>query len=391
MRRDRNREGGRARRWRRISAIAEYAFHTANLGRQSLRRCANGMSSMLGRRTPYPEGLDEQWRKVLSASGRLRRTLGPGEDPPVLFMPVWGADTAVTTRALETVLAHSVRLRGVRVVTAYCHGALPACLIDPLGNHFPPIPDRFALTGLTAATCRYCSSSLERLYGSGPLELVALTSYVQPKDLVDARTIAQSVPADRRCDFVYEDVHVGEHAMASTLRATGRGTLLRDELHEWLLTRQLMGSIAVVRATERLLAEVTPRRVVITHGIYVDHGTIAETARKRGVPVVVFVRPYRRNTVLLCHGDTYHRALLSEPSALWEDRVLSDGERSQLADYVESKRRGALDNVTYHPRPIEGIEAVRRELQLDSARPLVSLFTNVMWDAQIYHATSAFA
>ncbi|MBL8868313.1 MAG: hypothetical protein JNK90_00910 [Planctomycetaceae bacterium] len=191
-------------------------------------------------------------------------------------------------------------------------------------------------------------------------------------------------------NFEYDGVSVGQHALASSFRVTGRGTLLESEYHHWVHKHQLIGAICVQRAAKKIFEYHKPDSIALTHGIYVDHGTIAETARSMDIPVTVFVRPYRKDTVMFSHGDTYHRALIDEPVSIWNGIDLSAEKQETLSNYVESRRTGVLDSITYHPNPIECKREMFDSLGIASEKPIVTLFTNVLWDAQIYHACNAF-
>lgn len=217
-----------------------------------------------------------------------------------------------------------------------------------------------------------------------------MSAYSRPGDLAEAEAeVAKLSPASYRAHH-HAGVHVGEHAFAAAIRATSRGTLEDTPLHDEIFRRQLVAAIVCARITHRMFDELQPGQIGLTHGIYVDHGTVAEVARSRGIPVTVYVRPYRQSTVMLCRGETYHKALVSEDNALWENRPLADADRKRLLDYIHSRRRGTQDAVTYHPDPIEGRERIMGLLGLDTAKPLVVAYTNVMWDAQLYHASSAY-
>lgn len=376
-----------------LARVAEHATHSLLLARQSHRERANSKARAAGEAaTPYPERLHEHWARIMDRSSSLRNT-HPKKAPAsggVLFFPVWGTGTAITTKAIEIVLAHALRLRGIEVGVVGCNRALPACLIDSAGNHEALSSIDGLRTSFTASTCRHCVRSLDALYDDSLVPALSLSTSATPTHLRNAiATVAQLATADYST-FQYKGVAVGQHALASAFRVTGRGTLLAIPEHNQILARQLIGSIVAVDATDHVLDLYKPRRIALTHGIYVDHGTIAETARRRGIPVVVFVRPYRKATVMLCHQDTYHRALVTEPTDLWEHRILSPSEREKLLQYVDSRRHGSMDSVTYHPNPIEGVARVLEELRLDPAKPTITAFTNVMWDAQLYHASNAF-
>jgi len=238
--------------------------------------------------------------------------------------------------------------------------------------------------------CRSCARWIRGCYHGTPTSVLGLDRYLHADDLRRILGLVEQVPTDRLQEHLYRDIKVGEHAFSSVLRWLGRGTLHDDPYHHFLLRRHLISSMLLADLTERALKDLRPTRMMAVHGIYVDHGTACEVARKLGVPVVVFAVPYRRDTIMLCHGDTYHRALVLEPNANWEHLELTATQEERLLDYVDSRRSGKQDSVTYHPSPIEAEAAIRQDLGLSSDRPIVSLFTNVMWDAQLYHSYNAF-
>ncbi len=337
-----------------------------------------------------PLTVPQQWDTIKRNSRDPLKQLPEPEDPPILFMTVWGGKGAPILSAIESILAMGIRLRGIRSVSMMCDKALPACSFDPLGNHVLSVPIPYAVTGLTAVRCRHCTHSIRTYYQHSPVELARFSRFARFDDLKQALEIVGKIPKDIYQDFVYRDVKVGEHAFASALRDTGRGTLLDDPYHHWLLRRHLISAVMVTDLTERVLTALRPRRIVAPHGIYVDHGTICEVARKQGIPVVVFSISYRRDTILLCHRDTYHRALVTEPTELWENIELDHKQEQCLKQYIDSRRRGREDNLAYYPNPLEDNETILRELDIDKNKPIISLFSNVIWDAQIYHDYNAF-
>jgi hypothetical protein len=375
---------------RRLRMAHEHLLDLADRTRLQKGNVRAVAAGLLGKTTPPRLTVAQQWKPVLMRSLPLLAGLGKPEGPPVLFATLWGGKNSPVISAIESVLATAVRLRGVEPVSLMCGGLLPACIYDPLGNHRLPAPDQYAVTGLTGRYCKDCVRGVRSYYRHLPVTLADAKRWAGPEDLRDAIFAVNSTAPSAYPDFTYRDVAVGRHALASMYRTLGRGTLEDDHPTRWLFRRFLVSGALLVSMAEKCLAELKPRRVVCTHGIYIDHGTFTETARKMGVPVAVFALPYRRETLLATHGDTYHRALVTEPVGLWENLELGQEKRRVLWDYVESKRRGTQDRVTYHPNPIEERDAVARELGLDPARPVAGLFTNVMWDAQIYHAYNAF-
>lgn len=350
------------------------------------RRCANSLRRLVGRSVVSPS-LGEQWAAI-HRSGPIRQPAASGA--PVVFAPLW-AGTSSVNKALESVLAHALAVRGVPVEILSCGRGLLACVPDPWGNRRPAGSCDTGPRSCTPEVCPSCVYATDHLYQSSPLRRRSIADYALPGDVEEAVRLVDGLPKDGWHQAYFHGVGIGEHALASALRATGRGTLLPDsKAHQAVLRRQLIGCATLVLAARRYIADVKPRRIVLMHGIYADHGTLADVAKAAGVPITVFAKPYRKDTILLCHGETYHRALVDEPVGLWENSAPDPAARARLLRYVESRRTGSQDSLTYHPNPTVGQDAIYQGLGLRRDLPVISVFTNVMWDASLFHEGSAF-
>ena len=137
-----------------------------------------------------------------------------------------------------------------------------------------------------------------------------------------------------------------------------------------------------------------PDRVAVIHGIYLTHGIAAKVARNFDIPVIVIGGGgIRKDTVILCHKETYHKQLIKESNTLWEAFYLSEANKEKTLEYALKKRQagGGADYLNYHPNPIESVEELYNSLKIDKTRPVVSLFTNVVWDAQILYSSNVFS
>jgi hypothetical protein len=338
------------------------------------------------------EPLREQWARILRRSPGVLRSLPPPTGPRVLFALAHGLGGA--RLCIESILAMALRLRGVDVHYLACDKALPACEFNEYGNSVPPVPPEFgpALSRLgRLEKCRICTENIFDAFELLPLKGTTFSQFLRPDDLARAEEVVAAVRYEDYRDLVYHDIHVGEHAYASMLRATLRGTLLDDAQTRWMYRRFLVSVVMIAELTERVFQQARPERVVAAHGVYATHGTICEAARKFGAGVVVHGIPYRKGTIWLSHQDTYHRTLITEPTSLWDRLELTPERAARVDGYLAAKRLGGRDYAAYHANALNEREAIERELNLDSTKPLVSLYTNVLWDAQLYYSANAFA
>jgi hypothetical protein len=357
----------------------------------SARSSASDVITKFGLPSQVQEPLSGQWARIVRRSGLVLDRLPSPSGPRVLIASGYGSSE--TKLAVESILSVGLRLRGAAPTVLLCDKALAASEFNRYGN-YQPSPGKYGPRlgphGQLLA-CRLCTQPITDVFRTLALPRTRLSAYSRSDDLGRLSELIDEVPCEDYRSYRYKDIAVGEHAFSSVLRATLRGTLLDDEYTRWLFRRYLLSAMHLVDLTERLIANEQPERVVATHGVYVTHGTICEVARKHGIPVVVFGIPYRRGTIWLSHGDTYHRTLVTEPTTAWEDQVLTSEQEHQLDMYLDSKRGGGRDYVNYHPNPVEDARKILEDLALDSALPVISLYTNVLWDAQIYYTYNAFA
>lgn len=335
-------------------------------------------------------GLPKQWEDVMHNSREDLSNAAEVSGSRVLFATCWGFGPPML--AEESVLAKSLQLRGAQVFSLACNKALPGCAWNPCGNH-NPLPDdygprMFQRTRLDK--CRVCTQAIFDMYSHADIPCFSLVDYIYPDDMERLTRIVDGLPYEEYDDFSYRGINVAEHARSTVLRSLLRGTLQDDDYTRWLYRRYLISAMLLTDLTERLFESVRPERVVAVHGIYLEHGTICEVARKHGIPVVVYGIPYRKGTIWLSHNDTYHRTLVTEPVSEWEHLTLSEEQERRLDAYLGSKLSGGRDYVNYHPNPVLDKEVLIKELGLNTKNPVISMFTNVLWDAQIVYDSNTF-
>lgn len=354
-----------------------------------LRGRYNDAASLLGARR-VSEPMSESLRRIVAPQRTQLQQPLPANAPRVLIASGYGLSDIKLV--FEAIFGMALRLRGARPIALSCDATLSACEFNPLGC-LRPAPWAFTTPSerqAAVSSCTTCINGSMSMFRAAEVEVATLARYAREDDLTRLAGIADGVPyADYRA-YVYRDVEVGQHAFASMLRATLRGTLLDTPATRWLFRRYLVSAMHVVDLAHRAFADLRPDHLIAIHGVYVTHGTLCETARRAGIHVVVYGMPYRKGTVWLSHDDTYHRTLTEEPHEAWENTPLSVEQNAQLDAYLDSKRGGGRDYVSYHPRPVEDAAHIASALQLDRRRPIITLFTNVLWDAQIYYGYNAF-
>lgn len=346
----------------------------ARLGLEAeVKAAAGSVFRMLGRELPAELELDpgDQLRLLIRAYRRPRLVTGPR----VLFFPIGGV---MLQNLFEALVMQSLILRGADVAVVICDQALSHCERVHLAN----TPDRTARCG----ACFQRNAAFYRKQGFEPLMLGRLLSEA---DRELARRLATTAPAEELLDFTFQRVPVGKHAYASALRSLLIGDLDDSPEHEAAFRGYLEASILTVLACRAILDRERPEVVVASHGIYL-WGVVTDFFREHGVRMVVHNVGYRKNTTYWFHNETYHKRLVDEPNALWEDAAFAPDDEQLLDAYMDSRRTGAMDYLTYHPTPQESRDELMRDLRLDPEARIIGLFTNIAWDAAILFRDIAF-
>jgi hypothetical protein len=335
--------------------------------------------------------LQHQWKAILDNTPDLG-TSGHPRTPHVLFVTGYGLGTGVVTK--EPLLMMSLYRRGCRISSLFCDMALPACEFNELGNHRPGAGRWSAGVSREAqlAICQRCASNVRSTYSMFPIELFNYRQFLADDEAERAEAAVRDVGFEAFREFRYEGINVGEEVFASVLRATFKGTVEDTASSRFLVKRYLTSGVMMIHAAEGAYRALQPDCIVMPHGVYITHGIATKVARKMNIPVIIYpgFGGIRRDAIMLSRNETYHRTLVHEPNDIWEHAALTAEQRERTLGYVMSKQSGGVDVVNYHPDPINDAQDLYRTLGIDQSRALVSVYSNVIWDAQIYYDGNAF-
>lgn len=290
--------------------------------------------------------------------------------------------------ALESLLGAALTLRGADVHFLLCDSLLPACELAETG--WFPDHRRFVRRGPQGRLCMICFPPANRAYGELGLRVHKYRDFLGAEDLQRAEQITGTLTPGEMEKYALDGIAIGEHAKAGALRFYARANLEGEPYAESVLGRYFKASLLTVLIAQRLFKAVDFASATFQHGIYVPAGLIGEVARKKGVRVVNWNIAYRKRRFIFSHGDTYHRTMMSEPTATWEYLDLTPRVEQELLGYLKSRWQGLRDWIGFHERPLEDIGAISRELGVDFYKPCIGMLTNVMWDAQLHYAANAF-
>lgn len=319
--------------------------------------------------------LCKQISAVVSNSSNLPAHNTEHKHKKVVFFVVQGRPNMLAVK--EGILAHGINLRNGSSEMVICDRLLPAC-------------DLPFVTTNGKLLCRACGSAAQELCECFNLPFHLFSEFTNKKKIAEAEELADSIDFEDYFSFEYLGIDIGRQVYAAVLRYLLRGSVENDDFTRAISRKHMISAIIMADISKAVIEKLKPDCVVMHHGIYLTTGIFSEYARRQDVRVVIFTPAYRKNTFLFSHGETYHKTLQDEPAENWENLPFSDEDSRILDDYLNSRRWGSQDFISYYPNPLENRDRIVRELALDTSKKITGLFTNLPWDGQVVFHDTAF-
>jgi len=354
---------------------------------RSLRRGVVRTLDAIGLKDPIKQGLN----LALEAGGlppigeprvfrdleRLALTPRPrpaAERGRLLIFTMRGWTTHV---ALEAMLGEAAAQRGFRPVFFTCGGPLPLCGITNFRADDP-------------TPCDDCHGYVGRVFEILGFETVALGELVADGERRAAEREVRALRDDDLENYEYEGLPLGAMVRTSVLWFLLRGTVERTP--EWSsVTRAfLVAARTMAVAIERLLERVGPDRVLCLNGLFFAERLLIALAERRRLPVTTYERGFMPESWVFRHDEIACDYRIASDFASRGDRALDATRRARAESYLEERMRGGVDAAQYWPRMEERRRAVIESLGLDPERPIVSVFSNIVWDSAVLEHHTAF-
>ena len=338
-------------------------------------------------------GLLPDWPTLLGSDfqrfEQIRKTVQNTANAPRVLLAT-GVGIHVASSTFDSYLGVALTLRGAHCDVLLCDAALPACMAADYTWY--PDTDHFARRGPLDDLCTACLGPAQKLFGADGLGLFVQRygALLTDDDRARARSIAQDTPLEAIGDFMLDGIAVGEAALSGALRFFARAELEEGATNAAILRRYLEAACLTLFAMRNLLARERYDVVIGHHGIYVPQALVAAAAREAGVRFVAWNPAYRAGCFIFSHDETYHRAMLSEPVEEWQDLHLDTEAEDRLMRYLSDREKGTQDWIAFHPSDAEPSDAIVAAIGLDPAKPVVTLLTSVVWDAQLHYQQRAF-
>jgi hypothetical protein len=286
---------------------------------------------------------------------------------------------------IESLIAKRVLDKGGTVGVVLCDAVLPACMACT--RDWIPKIEKFVDNGPDRLMCRVCKSAGQRAFSGLAIETIRLSEHLQEQDFESTATELAAKSIGEMSNFNWQGVAIGEHARAGAIRYLKADLAHADRNSEALLRRFCSAAMLTSVAYRRILDRYQPKGVLVHHGVYVPQGVVVDLLKATGTRLVTWMPSYRKNTALFAVGDTYHKVMtrsLDTPLP-----VLTQEQLVSIRKYLKERETGVSDWISFAPRRSKR-SGIYEQLKLDSRLPIVTLYTNVSWDAQVHFEDNVF-
>ncbi len=362
------------------------------MGNQSVKETAKLLLLKSGLNRPVASALDlaklghqfssgdprfDATRFLRRSSRELRAKVNEVKESPVLVFSPFTISTLIL----------ALRLRGADARAVVCDSALCACEFTGVIQFSPW--QRF-LDCKTLPSCEKCFAHHSSVESFG-IPVVRLGSYVQ-RPGPEQESVTSHLTLKDIFSYRADGIDYGEQIRTASHRFFLAGRLENDEQTLLTARRYLAQALSFAAGLEKMIDDIKPAVLLAYQGIYLIGGVACEVARKKGVRVVVWGSVYRKNAIMLSHGQTYHHELRLEPCDPWENDDLTPEQNRRLDEYINQRRAGGVvqDRISFNSGTVSQTDRISSMLGLDRKRKQVMLFTNVAWDGRVKSHGSLF-
>lgn len=292
------------------------------------------------------------------------------------------------TFVIDDLLAENLSKLGGKIFFTKCSGILPACLntkysyiyknniLDHLRNfnHWKKIK-------LGCDRCISRTSNINDTYN-----LIDLNSY-NIQDSISTFIEENYIDCLNGKDVIFRDINITEHTFSGTVRFFANGSPANEIQYKKVFKSYFKSAVLSAELAYNIIKENNIDVVCAHHGIYVPQGPFVDIAKSLNIRVITWNIGGQKNRLFFCDNDTYHKEF---PKRKVKNYKISEEKKIKVIDYLESRETGKNDWVKFHAAkrlPIKVIDKIRKSN--DSAK-IVSMFTNVFWDAQLHFKDNLF-
>ena len=294
----------------------------------------------------------------------------------ILIAPIVNADQ--TLICLHSLLGVSLSLKDCEVNYLICDAVLPACTN---AINFVINEDEFIEHG-PKKVCNSCYDCNHTLFNQIDKNYLKLSNFLTKEDFKNAEELSLSLSKEEIMNYTQDNINIGEHCLAGTLRFYGIGDINIKKNSTKVLRKYFTSALLVKKSFEKILDKNQYDAVVVDHGLYIPQGIITEVSNNRKIPTKVIWQGYKENSLLISDTITYHKSLINEKKENWINYDFNSEKKIKIMNYLKERNTGLTDWFSFNKNPDMNWEKFKKDNNIEK-KLIITLMTNVIWDAQL--------
>ena len=324
------------------------------------------------------------WKKI-NKSKTKKKILNKKKENILIPVSAGGLEKSLV---FESMIGSTLQYEGFNVEYLLCDELLPACI---MATNNKINSDDFNKHG-SKKICSYCFIRAKNYLETTGAKVLKFSDLISKEEFNQIKKIDfTNLSIDEMKNMKVDDVSVGEHANSGTIRYFASSDFHSYDLAKEIMAKYLRSSIITKKVSENLFKKKKYKELFINHGIYVPQGVILDTAKKFKINTSTWMVGYRRNSIIISRGDTYHRTLIYDNNNKWENIEFTEKHEKKIDSYLKSRWTGSTDWEFYFKNPKFDVDNYFQKNNIDINRPIIGLATNVQWDAQVSFPTNFFS
>ena len=278
---------------------------------------------------------------------------------------------------VEGPIAAALRLRGIDVHAVICDGAFRACVRRELDQHGrgEPVAD-------WPKACPRCRAETSAVLKSLGIPYSFIGDFVPETSRKELWQKTALVTYGTLDSLSYDDISLGKNVRSAILRYL-KGYDLAG--HEEIVREYAFSALVTAAAAAHALEQMTPSRIFMSQGTYVDWGPALHTALSRGIPVTAWMACYLTARFYFRHVED--RVLIdfhNMSRGAWEEcknSIFSPAQETRLHRYLENRYQ---NHISFDMRRFEqyvgNVNRFRQRYALAPDKPVWGIMTHINWD-----------
>ena len=188
-------------------------------------------------------------------------------------------------------------------------------------------------------------------------------------------------------NILYRGVDIKEHAFSGTVRFFANGNPFNEVQYENIFKNYFASAVLSTELAYYVFVKYSIDVICAHHGIYVPQGPFVDVAKILNKRIITWNIGGQKKRLFFCDKDTYHKEF---PKRKVKNYNISCKNKDKVQNYLLSRETGVNDWLKFHTADRGVIKPIEDIRQNNSNAKIISMFTNVFWDAQLHFRENLF-